>query len=267
MPSLRGNQIAAPKNRAAWAVAAAVFVLGPAAGWWAGHRSESGAPALTNVTITPFTTNLGFNGEPSLSPDGQNVAYVSDRTGRFDIFLRQVGSTSDIQLTHDQGDNIQPAFSPDGRNIAFVSSRAGTSAISHPCCDQALAGGDLWVMPALAGSARLIAKNGNSPSWSPDGTTIVFSRSRDGIYQISSSGGEAHKLLLTGEVVAVRGSFAPIYSSDGRWIFFEAGTNQGDIYAVPVAGGAATPIAKGWHPVWDAASEGIVYSNSEEGRE
>ena len=33
---------------------------GPAAGWWAGHRSESGAPALTNVTITPFTTNLGL---------------------------------------------------------------------------------------------------------------------------------------------------------------------------------------------------------------
>jgi len=264
LPSMRGNH--APKNPAVWAVTAAVLVLGTAAGWWAGHRNESGAPALTNITITPFTANLGFNGEPSISPDGQNVAYVSDRTGKFDIFLRQVGTTSDIQLTHDQGDNIQPAFSPDGRQIAFVSSRAGDSEISHPCCDQALAGGDLWVMPALAGPARLIAKNGNAPSWSPDGSTIVFSRSRDGIYQVSASGGEAHKLLLTGEVVAVRGSFAPVYSSDGRWIFFEAGTNQGDIYVVPAAGGAATHIAKGWHPAWDATSEGIVYSNSEEGR-
>jgi serine/threonine protein kinase len=266
LPSMRGEPGAAPKRRVGWAVAAALLVIGPAAGWWAGHRSESGAPALTNVTITPFTTNLGYNGEPSISPDGQTIAYVSDRTGRFDIFLRQVGTTSDVQLTRDQGDNIQPAFSPDGRQIAFVSSRSGNSDISHPCCDQALIGGDLWVMPALAGQARMIAKNGNAPSWSPDGTTIVFSRPRDGIYQISSSGGEAHKLLLTGEVVAVRGSFAPIYSSDGRWIFFEAGTNQGDIYAVPAAGGAATRIAKGWHPAWDAASEGIVYSNSEEGR-
>jgi len=266
LPSMREAPIAVPQRRAGWAVAAAALVLGPAAGWWIGNRGQSGVPTVSNVTITPFTTNLGYNGEPSISPDGQTIAYVSDRTGRFDIFLRQVGTTSDIQLTRDQGDNIQPAFSPDGRQIAFVSSRGGASDISHPCCDQALVGGDLWVMPALAGQARMIAKNGNAPSWSPDGTTIVFSRSRDGIYQVAASGGEAHKLLLTGEVVAVRGSFAPIYSSDGRWIFFEAGTNQGDIYAVPAAGGAATRIAKGWHPAWDAASEGIVYSNSEEGR-
>jgi eukaryotic-like serine/threonine-protein kinase len=266
LPSMRGEPASVAKRRTEWVVALAILVLGPAAGWWAGHRSEPAATALANVTITPFTANLGYNGEPTISPDGQNVAYVSDRTGKFDIFSRQVGTTSDIQLTHDQGDNIQPAFSPDGRNIAFVSSRAGDSDISHPCCDQALVGGDLWVMPTLAGQARMIAKNGNAPSWSPDGTTIVFSRARDGIYQVAASGGEASKLPLTGEVVAVRGSFAPVYSSDGRWIFFEAGTNQGDIYAVASGGGAATRIAKGWHPAWDAASEGIVYSNSEEGR-
>jgi Tol biopolymer transport system component len=266
LPSMGREPSAAPKKRAGWAVAAAVLMLGPAVGWWVGHRNGSEAPAFANVTITPFTANLGYNGEPTISPDGQNVAYVSDRSGKFDIFLRQVGTTSDVQLTREQGDNIQPAFSPDGRQIAFVSSRAGTSDISHPCCDQALVGGDLWVMPALAGQARMIAKNANAPSWSPDGTTIVFSRSRDGIYQVAASGGEARKLPLTGEVVAVRGSFAPIYSSDGRWIFFEAGTNEGDIYAVAAVGGAATRIAKGWHPAWDAAAEGIVYSNSEEGR-
>src|SRR5690348_3356782 len=87
LPSMRGSQAAAPKKRAGRAVAAAVLVAGATGGWWVGHRSAGGAPMLTNVTITPFTANLGYNGEPTISPDGQNVAYVSDRTGRFDIFL------------------------------------------------------------------------------------------------------------------------------------------------------------------------------------
>ena len=125
------------------------------------------------VSITPFTTNLGYNGEATIAPDNQTIAYVSDRTGRFDIFLRQIGTSADIALT-DQGDNIQPAFSPDGRQIAFVSSRAGGSEIFYPGFDNPMMGGDIWVMPALGGTPRRIARDGNFPSWSPDGTKIVF---------------------------------------------------------------------------------------------
>jgi len=69
LPSMRWEPGAAPKRRVGWAVAAALLVLGPAAGWWVGHRG-SGAPALENLVITPFTANLGYNGEPTISPDG-----------------------------------------------------------------------------------------------------------------------------------------------------------------------------------------------------
>ena len=59
--------------------------------------------AFEAVSITPFTTNLGYNGEATIAPDNQTIAYVSDRTGRFDIFLRQIGTGADIALTQRPG--------------------------------------------------------------------------------------------------------------------------------------------------------------------
>ena len=120
-------------------------------------------------------------------------------------------------MTRDQGDNIQPAFSPDGRQIAFVSSRAGGSEIFYPGFDNPMIGGDIWVMPALGGTPRRIAKDGNFPSWSPDGTKIVFVRPRIGLFEVAASGGDVSEI----KVPSVRGYYYPAYSSDSRWVFFE----------------------------------------------
>ena len=255
---------AAPQvKRAAWIVATLGTIIVAGIGWWIGNRGKPPQSA-NDVTLTAFTSNLGYNGDPTISPDSQRIAYVSDRTGRFDIFLRQIGSTSDIPLTKNQGDNIQPSFSPDGQQIAFVSTRGGSSDISHICCDQALSGGDIWTMSALGGPARLIVKNGNGPAWSPEGSTIAFYRARDGIYQVPATGGEAQKLKLT---LTYQNLANPVYSSDGRWIFFESGGAQGGvIYGVPVNGGDAVEVGRGWHPSWDATGQAVVFSNSAEGR-
>jgi serine/threonine protein kinase len=198
-------------------LAAAVLLLALPLAWWAGNRTASTVgdmAAIEAPAITPFTTNLGYNGEATIAPDNQTIAYVSDRAGRFDIFLRQIGTSADIPLTHDQGDNIQPAFSPDGRQIAFVSSRGGAP-IFYPGFDNPMAGGDIWVMPALGGVPRRIARNGNFPSWSPDGTKIVFSRHRIGLFEVSAAGGDLRAIQLPGDPQVI---YYPAYSSDGRWI-------------------------------------------------
>ena len=127
------------------------------------HIKCRAGPQPEGISVTPFTTNLGYNGEATIAPDNQTIAYVSDRTGRFDIFLRQVGTSADIALTRDQGDNIQPAFSPMDAEIAFVSSRADGSMIYYPGFDNPMMGGDIWVMPALGGVARRVAKVGKFP--------------------------------------------------------------------------------------------------------
>jgi eukaryotic-like serine/threonine-protein kinase len=250
-----------PAPRLAW-IAAAVLLLAMPVVWWAGRRAASVSETVlsSEVSITPFTTNLGYNGEATISPDDQTIAYVSDRTGRLDIFLRQIGSSSDIALTHDQGDNIQPAFSPDGRQIAFVTSRAGGVGIFYPGFDNPMMGGDIWIMPALGGTPRRVAKDGNFPSWSPDGSKIVFARYRIGLFEVAASGGEAREIKLPN---TPRQFYYPAYSSDTRWVFFEDSANG--ISVVPSAGGAVQQIATGRHPVWDEASQAVIYSDSREG--
>ena len=244
-------------SRLPW-IAAPVFLLALPLAWWAGQRTAVAPPAAAEtVSITPFTTNLGYNGEATISPDNQTIAYVSDRNGRYDIFLRQIGTSTDIALT-DQGDNIQPAFSPDGRQIAFASSRAGGSEIFYPGFDQPMKGGDIWVMPALGGTPRRIAKDGNFPSWSADGTKIIFARDRVGVFEVPASGGDVHEIEMPD---TARNAYYPVYSSDSQWVFVEAG----GILAVPIAGGAAQQIATGRHPVWDASSQSVIYSDSREG--
>ena len=187
------------------------------------HRSstadakDESAAAFAVASITPFTTNLGYNGEATIAPDNQTLAYVSNRSGRFDIYLRQIGTSTDIALTRDQGDNIQPAYSPDGRQMAFVSSRGG-AAIFYPGFDFPMVGGDIWVMPALGGIPRRVARDGNFPSWSPDGTRIVFARNRIGLFEVAASGGEPRAIPLPTNPQTV---FYPSYSSDATWVFFE----------------------------------------------
>ena len=248
---------AVPGRRLPW-VAAVLFALALPVAWWAGRRMAVAPPAAVETySITQFTTNLGYNGEATINPDNQTIAYVSDRNGRFDIFLRQIGTTVDIALT-DQGDNIQPAFSPDGRQIAFVSSRAGGTEIFYAGFDDPMKGGDIWVMPALGGTPRRIARDGNFPSWSSDGTKIVFARNRIGVFEVPASGGDVHEIKMPG---TPRVFYYPVYSSDSQWVFVEAN----GILAVPVAGGAVQQIATGRHPVWDASSQAVIYSDSREG--
>ena len=156
--SARGS--ASPPWSAGAAIAGYLLHLG---------RAAAPAPDRGDATLTPLTTDPGYEGEPTFSPDGQTIAYVSDRDGNFEIYLQQISGGPALNLTRNPAADIQPAFSPDGREIAFVSNRSGSSDIMHAAPGLPLVGGDIWVMPALGGPARRIVENGDFPSWTPDG--------------------------------------------------------------------------------------------------
>ena len=150
----------APAPHPLWAAGLAVLALTAIVLAW---RAQGTAP-VTFVS-TPardrvqLTSSPALDAFPAWSPDGQTLAYASDRSGRFEIFLRDLVAGGDrVALTSDGQHNVQPAWSPDGTQIAYHSSGRG----------------GIWVLPRAGGIPRQISAFGSRPAWSPDGTRIAF---------------------------------------------------------------------------------------------
>ena len=113
------------------------------------------------------------------------------------------------KVTFDPGLEIQPAISPDGRSVAYA---AGTSVALR-----------IFVRQVTGGRAIALTNDSaeveSDPSWSPDGTRILF-RTRGGVFSAPSSGGEARPEIPAppqGEIVSA--AWAP----DGRTIAYVVG--------------------------------------------
>jgi tricorn protease len=228
------------------------------------RRAADVLPGWKNLTLTLLTTDPGYEGEPTFSPDGQTIAYVADRDGNFEIYLQQISGGPAINLTHDPAADIQPAFSPDGREIAFVSDRAGGTEIFRSAPGLPHVGGDIWVMPTLGGPPRRIVEDGSFPSWTPDGTGIVYvhgSFRHTRIAIVPSTGGAAHDVPI--EDVFVARYFFPRFSQDGRWLLYQNGIQ---IEVVSAQGGKAKTLAQGEYPAWGAGSTSIIYTNNLPGK-
>ena len=122
--------------------------------------------------------------DPQWSPDGQRIAFVSDRTGKaYDESINTdvwVISASGGPLTkisdHEEGDD-SPRWSPDGQTIAFLSSVPRTA---HP---------KIWLAPATGGSASKLAADGldlipSALRWAEKGRAMYFETGFRGTSQI-----------------------------------------------------------------------------------
>jgi serine/threonine protein kinase/Tol biopolymer transport system component len=256
-----------PQNRAVgkWLALAAIVAVAAAAGYLLrSGRTTPAGPDWQDMTITRLTTDPGYEGEPTFSPDGRTIAYVADRDGNFEIYLQQISGGPAINLTRDPGADIQPAFSPDGREIAFVSNRGGTD-ILHAAPGLPHVGGDIWIMPALGGPARKIVENGDSPSWTPDGTGILyvhgtFRSAR--IARVAATGGESRDVPID-EPFVLR-YFFPRLSDDGRWLLYQNG-NSVEIVAAQ-GGKPRVLVPSGEYPAWGPGSASILFTNSLPGK-
>jgi hypothetical protein len=94
------------------------------------------------ITFDPSDTN------PAVSPDGQTVAFMSPRSGNWDVYTVGVDGTGLAQLTTDPANDGLPTWSPDGENILFVSERDGAWAA--------------WVMNPDGGNQRPLFDLGGS---------------------------------------------------------------------------------------------------------
>ena len=187
-------------------------------GLWSVPASPSGA---TSTQAAHQITSASERIEAvSVSPDGQWLAFDSDRSGNGDIYKMRVDGSGLQQLTRGPADEFRPQWSPDGRQIGFHSWRAGNR--------------DSYVMNSDGSGERVIASgpaHEYGSGWSPDGKRLLFWTDRTGRFEICvapSSGGPLRQ-LTTG------GGWMPAWSKDGKWIAY-LGMDQ-SLRLIPAGGG------------------------------
>jgi Tol biopolymer transport system component len=190
-----------------------------------------------------------------VSPDGKQLAFISNRSGPREIWLSSLDGSSLRKLTNLQTVGINfPAWSPDGKQIAFISSAGdlGRKAV--------------FVIDVNSGlpKQRTDPMTVGPPSWSRDGRWIYFMSDRSGAYRI-------WKMTPDGEQVTAvtqSGGFEAQESPDGKYLYYSEQPPRGvsgldapvRLMRVPVEGGEGVAVLPQiWTLHWAATDKGIYY--------
>lgn len=217
----------------------------------------AGSPKTTQITTWP-----GLDNFPTLSPDGNSIAFSSDHNGSFELYTKQLTfGAREVQLTSDGQQNFQPAWSPDGRLIAYCSRNRG----------------GIWIVPASGGTARQLAEFGSRPRWSGDGNTVVFqsyaitdlgANARDAmppstIWIVPLQGGDPTPVTQVGNPPGGHGS--PCWSPDGKRIVFTASDFvSGGLWTVSIKGDELKQLDHNlsFDPIYSPDGETIYYARA-----
>ncbi len=257
------------------AATVALFALVVIAAAWYAIRANR-APTFAIGRITHVTTDPGLELDPALSPDGRTIAYVAGSPGQMRIYLKELAGGRAVPLTEEGSGDSQrwPQWSPDGARIVFQAGRS--SLVSRK--DSV---GSLYLASPLAGSARRLSASvpggqAFSPSWSPDGSRIVFA-GFEGLYTMAVDHDDTPRLLVAGAELH-SASWSPdatqiAYVSRG-WLFTFGAESLGNvetsaIKVLTLATGRVTEITNGsaleTNPVWMPDSRTLLFVSSRGG--
>jgi C-terminal processing protease CtpA/Prc/Tol biopolymer transport system component len=179
----------------------------------------------------------------ALSPDGKKVAFIA----RGEVFAASLADAGDAaRVTRTAAIESQPVWTSDSRKIAYVSARDG--------------GQHIYLYDVAAGTEEALTSGGGtdlSPSFSPDGKTLVFFRNLSDLRAIDMATRQ-ERSIATGAFGDAIDQPEPRWSPDGRWIaLFAIGEKQfTNVHLVPFAADATPKVMQ---PVSFLAN---VYANS-----
>jgi len=168
----------------------------------------------------------------SFSPDGNWIAFDSNRSGNQDIWIMRKDGSGLRQMTTNAAHDWVGSWAPDGKRIAFHSLRRGNR--------------DLFVMPVAGGAVTPLTSHPAEdfmPAWSPDGEKIAFASNRGGamdVWVMPSDGGEPQQLTFH----TAPGSVC--WSPDGEQLVFSSKrTGNGELFLIPAEGGDPVQLTQG----------------------
>jgi len=202
------------------------------------YYSHSPKARAHQPVVIPAVTSVGEEYTPSLSPDGQHLAFAWNGGAgpHFSLYVKLVGTEEPLRLTREASIDFNPVWSPDGRYIAFCRILRGETGI--------------YIIPALGGAERRVRKtlwdehqlyevlwSSRRLSWSRDGKLLAFSdraspsEPASSIFVLSLDSLEARRVASPQRS---KGAANPEFSPDGQTLAFTR-ISQG-IYTVTLSG-------------------------------
>lgn len=178
-----------------------------------------------------LTSERGGNIRPSVSPDGNTIAFVSYRTGERHVWRINIDGSDPRQLTFGEGDD-SPTFTPDGRWIVYSAYTEGQPT--------------LWKVPAAGGTReRLSCLVADAPAVSPDGRLVACHYYPEppappGLALISLESGQVVREFSPPNLVDASGVR---WSPDGNaLLYLAAGPGVTNLWLQPADGAPARPL-------------------------
>ncbi len=235
-----------PRRRAVLLVGALALIAASVAAVITGRarRDSTDAPAQ----LLPLASYQGREGPPSLSPDGELVAFAwsgPNGTGPTDIYVKAVGSEALRRVTETPESEVDPAWSPDGHRIVFVREDGEHHGV--------------FTMSQLGGDERQVSASGTHAAWGGDSKSVLI-RDREGnvgpfgIYQVFLDTMERRRLT---QAPMGDGDWRFEVSPDGTTLAFIRYGRSGiaDLYVVPMGGGEPRRLSD-----WNASLYGLAWT-------
>ena len=224
-----------------------------------------------NVAVNITNTSQFAERYPSLSPDSSRVAYFSDRSGEYQLTVRDLETAKEEQLTEfTSGFRYRPFWSPNGRYLSFM--------------DQQQV---IWLVDTKNGELQRVDQgkwryHWDMPNfrinWSPDSQWLTYSRGSENrnqaIYLYNTGSRQRHQLTS-----AFYSDFDPVFDPSGNYLaalsYRSMSPTYGDIdptfvYSdsmvvsiIALTGGIELPTAPGWTAPEDRESVEIDLQDAE----
>ena len=212
-PSTAGTSTGGGTRRMAAYILITLFAaVGAGVATWSFKSSPSVIPSPAHLVVTlPAGDRIqGVNPNIALSPDGSQLAYVANRGGTPQLFLRALDSQDVKPLSGTEG-AFNPFFSPDAQWIGFF------------------AQGKMKKIPVVGGAAQTICDAGISggATWGAD-DTIVFNPSTDsGLWTVPAAGGTPKVITMPDANKGEYGHRYPQMLPGGKAVIFTATSGLG----------------------------------------
>jgi Tol biopolymer transport system component/DNA-binding winged helix-turn-helix (wHTH) protein len=259
--------VAVVHRRRVWPWTAVLVTAVVAVGWLLLRRGEV---QPTQPHITPVTRLAGKESQPSISPDGSQVAFVWEKdSGRNPVLYLQAKDGSQPRpLTKAAGWYASPEWSPDGKWIACLRFRDTSGELVLLSVD---GGPERVLSPVLPTRYGLSYRH---LSWSPDGKHLVIDDAENlneplALFLVSLEDGHKKRLTQPGDLMI--GDVDPRFSPDGAIISFlrAAHRTSQEIFTVPATGGAASQVTSDNRQIsaheWAAQPRTFVYASNRGG--